>query len=190
MSSKSESEYHWIYRDLLSRSISYDDRDANRFDSQQYGSAQACSKYKTTLSVFDCKCAIIQLYGKNIPTKEIARILQNACSWVPDGTGVTYDQFHTLLTELSSQNIVIKASASTYYNYLDKKGKGWINVDDFRGALSTVAPLLARKYADDIFALADIHHVGQVTKRSYVANSHHNHQSINRKAYNDDDDDD
>ena len=197
MTSASKSDdYYWFYRDLLSRNINNDDNhgiEDTHLESYDHSTqVPACVKKTTTLSIFDCKCAIIQLYGKSIPTKEIASTLQNSCSWVPDGTGVTYEQFYTLLNELSRQNIIIKSSsscASSYYNYLDKKGKGWITADDFRGALSTVAPSLARKYADDIFALADIHQVGQVTKRSYVTSSHH--RRINSsKSYDDDDDDD
>ena len=188
MMSKND-DYYWIYRDLLSRNIN-DDNDYHGFHDAHVEShdrlTQVC--FKTTISIFDCKCAMIQLYGKSIPTKEIASILQSRCKWVADGTGVTYEQFHTLLSELSRQNIIIKSSsASSYYNYLDKKGKGWITADDFRGALSTVAPSLARKYADDIFAVTDIHQVGQVTKRSYITSSHHHR--INSKACDGDDED-
>lgn len=182
-------DYYWIYHDLLSRNIINDDKYGIHDTNVESHDHSAQVFVKTTLSIFDCKCAILQLYGKSIPTKEIASILQNTCSWMPDGTGVTYEQFHTLLSELSRQNIIIKSScASSYYTYLDKKNKGWITADDFKGALSTVAPLLARKYADDIFALADIHQVGQVTKRSYVTSSHHHR--INSKAYAAADDDD
>eukprot|EP01032_Pedospumella_encystans_P007641 gene7641-9146_t len=60
-------------------------------------------------------------------------------------------------------------SNNDHYSHFDTKNKGWINERDVYLALASVAPKLADRHSQELFALADVHSVGQITHRHYSA---------------------
>ena len=82
-----------------------------------------------TLSVFECKCALVRALGVNMPVREIGAILLGQCSWEKNGTGVNFTQFLRLYQEVNK--LQEKSSRqSDHYAVFDTKNKGWINERD------------------------------------------------------------
>jgi Ca2+-binding EF-hand superfamily protein len=144
-----------------------------------------CTQDRSSISVFECKCALLRGLGVNLTAKEIASRLTSLCGWAANGSGVTQAQFVTFYETIKETHS--SGKDTTHYDTYDLRGKGWITEDDvYRVSLRPsfrvlakyrilpalllwcmqvfmpVAPKYADKYVHDIFARADVHHVGQV----------------------------
>lgn len=122
------------------------------------------------ISVFDCKCVIIQLFGINISSKEIISILCSKCNWKLDDYGINIEQFKILIHYYKDQlkNDSKDNSILKYYYNFDNKQKGWISEDDFINQFNMVTPYLATRYGHTLFNLADINNNGRITQRYYT----------------------
>lgn len=87
-----------------------------------------CTGSRSSISVFECKCALLRGLGVNLTVKQIAAHLTASCGWVADGSGVSQAQFTDLYNTLKNSNGCVKENS--HYDTYDMRGKGWITEDD------------------------------------------------------------
>ena len=95
---------------------------------------QSFNKKNKLVSVFDCKCVIIQLFGKNISSKEIISVLCSKCNWKLNNYGINIEQFKILIHHYADQfknECKDNSNILKYYYHFDQKQKGWISENDF-----------------------------------------------------------
>ena len=83
---------------------------------------------RNSISIFDCKCALIKSLGVEIPVKRIAAILQSHCSWKRDGGGINMKQWESLHSYVFQEQCPHRTM--NYYYKFDQRRRGWITEDD------------------------------------------------------------
>lgn len=83
---------------------------------------------RETLTIFECKCAIVRLTGTELPVRKIGRLLQNECDWKRTDPGVNLAQFSTLFCLVA--DTLSPVTESDHYEVFDSRNKGWIDHRD------------------------------------------------------------
>jgi Ca2+-binding EF-hand superfamily protein len=126
---------------------------------------QAVAPGVEVLDHIDVKCVFLFLFGRK-PSKADVHALFRSAGCPVDG--MTIPQLVQVLTpywihRAPDQDLTLSFAA------LDRHQRGYVDRDDFRAAVATVAPHLSAQIVDSAFSDFDTHTYGKVTLRQYSA---------------------
>lgn len=123
---------------------------------------------KSGITLFHCKCALIELLGEEISTKSLSKLLMECCKWNYHQYYVSLDEFAQLylviITHPSFADLKQKANQQLYSRF-DTVDKGWIKNEEFSEVMSGSYPAFAKGFGRDLFEkMLDPNNSGRVRK--------------------------
>jgi hypothetical protein len=117
------------------------------------------------ITIFACKCAILELLNMEIPLSKIRKILINDCRWNCYFGNVSLEEFLRLYHFIAGRNIAVNKDdrLQTVYEFYDICDRGWVDKQNFSDVFKSVCPQLEKEIGNDIFSLLDLNNTNRVS---------------------------
>lgn len=130
-----------------------------------------------TISLFDCKCALVELCHEKFPSSLIHKLLVEKCHWNYHHERVSFEEFlklHQEIKLIQNENRKFERTMSNppdeiqeLYEQFDIAKKGWIREETFTDILRSHAPNFQREYGKEFFSLMDPNETHRVRVSSH-----------------------
>jgi Ca2+-binding EF-hand superfamily protein len=126
---------------------------------------QAVAPGVEVLDHLDVKCVFLYVFGRKPSKQDVHALFRSA------GCPVDVMSIAQLVQVLTPYWIRRPPDDGTTVAFaaLDRHQRGYVDRDDFRAAVATVAPHLSAQIVDNAFSDFDTHAYGKVTLRQYTA---------------------
>jgi hypothetical protein len=156
--------YHsYLKRHLLPADTSCRKLHFSSFSSDEAMNEGVKSSRRTCgITLFHCKCAILELVNEDYPLKKIRTILINHCHWNFHHVLISFDEFKRLYSHIAGHLKAKSDLFSDVYHLFDDNGKGYVRKEQFLSVVSSISPQLSMNKAADMFSLIDVTDTKQV----------------------------
>jgi hypothetical protein len=125
----------------------------------------------TGITLFHCRCALVELLNEDYPLKKIKTILINRCHWNFHHVLISFEEFNRLYSHFLDCAVTKSDLFSDVYDLFDDNNKGYIRKEQFITVFSSVSPHLSSTKAEDVFSLIDVTDTKQVRTISFFSPS-------------------
>jgi hypothetical protein len=117
------------------------------------------------ISIFACKCAILELLNLEIPLSKIRKILINDCRWNCYFGNVSLEEFLRLYHIITGRTMSGHNNdhLQTMYEFYDICDRGWVDKQNFSDVFKSVCPQLEKEIGNDFFSLLDLNNTNRVS---------------------------